>query len=81
VFSTKTMVRFSAGKAATARVLVFDAEGRRVRTLVNGSVRVGNGAATWDGRGDRGMRVPAGVYMVVLETGEERAKAKVVMSE
>jgi uncharacterized delta-60 repeat protein len=81
VFSSRTTVHFHTGKAATARVLVFDAEGRRVTTLASGSVRVGAGVVTWDGLDDRGVRMPAGVYLIVLESGTQRTNVKVVMTE
>ncbi len=81
VFNSRTTVHCSVGKAASARVLVFDAEGRRVRTLASGSADAGVRTTTWDGRGDDGTRLPPGVYLVVLEVGEMKAQTKVVMSE
>jgi hypothetical protein len=81
VFGTMTTVRFSVGSAATAPVVVFDAGGRRVRKLVNDNVRVGAGSVVWDGRDDCGRRLPAGVYMIKIDTGKESVKAKVVMTE
>jgi hypothetical protein len=79
VFRTVTSVHFSPGSTTTARVLVFDVAGRCVRTLVSGDFGVRTIA--WDGRNDRGTRLPSGVYEVVLEAGEERTQVKVVMSE
>lgn len=54
-----------------ARLEVFDLRGRRIRTLVDSSqplektTRVG-----WDLRDRRGQRVPAGVYLVRLQTAD-----------
>ncbi|MCX6842512.1 MAG: SBBP repeat-containing protein [candidate division WOR-3 bacterium] len=81
VFSSMTTLHYSIGNSTTMRLLVFDAEGRRVRTLVNGIVGVSAGTLAWDGRDDRGVRVPAGVYAVVLEASNKRMRVKVVMSE
>jgi hypothetical protein len=81
VLSRSTVVRFRAGRAATAWVSVFDAGGRRVRTLVSGPVVPGLISVTWDGCDERGMRLSSGVYVVILEAGGQRAKVKVVMSE
>jgi hypothetical protein len=83
VFGSGTTVRLCVGGAvaACAPVFVFDAEGRRVRTLAEGSANSSSGSVTWDGRDDCGKRLPAGVYMIVIDTGKESAKAKVVMTE
>jgi hypothetical protein len=81
VFGSRTTVRLYVGRAAVARVLVFDVDGRRVRSLVSGRDNASAGAVAWDGRDDSGVRLPPGVYLVVLEAGDERAQAKVVMSE
>ena len=78
VFRTKATVRYFVGRAAAARVLVFDAGGRRVRTLADG---VREGSVNWDGTDDRGIRLPPGVYVVLLEAGDERTQVKVVMAE
>ena len=61
--------------------LVFDAEGRRVRTLAGSSACAGPNTAVWDGRDNRGRRLPLGVYVVVLDAGEKRIRVKVVLSE
>jgi hypothetical protein len=45
-----------------ARIDIFDVTGRRVRRLEERSPN-GEGRTTWDGRDDRGMNVPAGVYL------------------
>jgi uncharacterized delta-60 repeat protein len=78
VFRRSTAVRFCAGRAAALRVMVFDAGGRRVRVLANG---LKEGSVTWDGANESGSRLPPGVYMLVLEAGEERVQVKVVMAE
>lgn len=81
VFGTKTTLRFSAAKAATARVLVFDATGRRVRTLVDGEAAARTNVVVWDGRDDAGQLVPAGEYKVTLTAGQTETTAKVIRLE
>jgi M6 family metalloprotease-like protein len=46
---------------------VYDASGRLVRTLLDGSVAAGRHVAYWDGRDDRGALVSSGVYFYRLE--------------
>jgi len=45
---------------------VIDVSGRRVRQLVSGGLPDANTTITWDGKGDRGQRLPAGVYLYRL---------------
>jgi len=52
-----------------ASLRVFDVAGRLVRTLVSGPLGRGTYVSTWEGRGDAGERVPAGVYFARLVTG------------
>jgi hypothetical protein len=52
-----------------ARLAVFDAQGRRVRTLVDGPSTPGRHEVEWDGRDEAGARVGAGVFWVRLEHG------------
>jgi len=48
------------------RLEVFDPRGRLVRTLVNGFVASGPQAVQWNGRDNRGLDVPSGVYFYRL---------------
>jgi flagellar hook assembly protein FlgD len=58
---------------------VFDASGRRVRTLVSGRGPAG-GVVEWDGRDVSGRLAPAGVYVVRLASpGSADAGVKVTL--
>jgi hypothetical protein len=50
---------------------IFDASGRRVRTLEQGSARPGATTLTWDLKADGGGRVAAGVYFMRLRLGSD----------
>jgi len=58
---------------------VFDAAGRRVRTLVNGTLPAGRCEIIWDGRDDAGRAVSAGVYFVRLVSAGTSLTAKAVL--
>lgn len=51
----------------TARCWLADAAGRRVRLLANGPLHPGRNTLVWDGRSDRGVALPSGVYLAVVE--------------
>jgi hypothetical protein len=54
---------------ADARLAVFDAKGRLVRTLFDGWTKPGAATVRWDGRDSQGRRVPAGMYFYHLKVG------------
>ena len=59
-------LRFTLARGGPARLELFDAGGRRVRTLLAGDLAAGDHEATWDGRDDRGRAVAAGAYVARL---------------
>ena len=66
---------------AEARVTlaVYDPSGRRVRTLLDGSLEAGEHRVTWDGLAESGTPVPAGLFFLKLETGDVSVARKVLM--
>jgi uncharacterized protein YjdB len=79
-FADRTRVTFTlpedAGRAAVA---VFAADGRRVRTLLEGAPGVGQHEVAWDGRDDGGRGLPVGVYFVRLDWAGRHLERKVVL--
>lgn len=61
-----TTVDFSIPQAGQVRLDVYDVTGRRVRTLVDGELRAGAETMVWDGTGESGARLPAGLYFLRL---------------
>ncbi|MEO0073905.1 MAG: FlgD immunoglobulin-like domain containing protein, partial [candidate division WOR-3 bacterium] len=59
---------------------VFDASGRCVRTLVNGTAKAGNHLTVWDGTDDQGHNLSHGVYFIRLTTPTATAKTKTVLA-
>lgn len=53
--------------AGAAKMTIYDARGRVVRSLVDGAIGSGRHIAVWDGADERGLRVAAGVYFCSLE--------------
>ncbi|MFN0151701.1 MAG: FlgD immunoglobulin-like domain containing protein [bacterium] len=68
-----------APEAADMVLMVFDPAGRRVRTLVAGSVSSGTHRITWDGRDENGRRVAEGVYYFRLSTDSVTETRKAVL--
>ena len=74
----------SAGRASGHQqpgLRIFDASGRVVRSFDVGSLLVAHRSllVTWDGRDDRGKRLPAGVYLVRYTDAEHQETQKLVL--
>ncbi len=48
-------------------IRIFDAAGRRVRTLENGQPALAHAHVHWDGRSNDGRLLPTGVYVLLVE--------------
>ncbi len=77
----ETVFRFSVDGAAAGIVTlaVFDAAGRRVRTLLQRDLPGGTYFVRWDGMDDQGAAIPAGVYLYTLLRGGERHSNRLVV--
>jgi probable HAF family extracellular repeat protein len=67
-FAAHTMVRFALPVSSHAEVTVFDATGRRVAVIADGTYAAGPMAVAWDGRDDSGRRLASGRYVCRLTT-------------
>ncbi len=70
---------FQLPQAGDVRLIVADATGRLVRTLLHDRRSAGGHRVVWNGRDDRGAAVAAGVYYLNLEAGDERLSQRVVL--
>lgn len=51
-----------------ARVQIYDLQGRRVRTVLDGRLTRGLGRVAWDGRDEAGRTLDAGAYFLEVRT-------------
>ena len=66
-FRQKARIHFSAPASGEVRLAVYDAAGRRIRTLLDGAVAAGAHQLTWDGMDDAGRPLGSGVYFYRLD--------------
>ncbi|MCC6350365.1 MAG: S8 family serine peptidase [Candidatus Eisenbacteria bacterium] len=59
---------FTLPRAGRATLRVLDAQGRLVRTLLDGTLPAGAHAVTWDARDERGMAASPGLYFARIES-------------
>ncbi|MBD3162904.1 MAG: T9SS type A sorting domain-containing protein [Candidatus Eisenbacteria bacterium] len=72
-------LRLGSSEPALSDVSIYDTSGRLVRRLLERSLRTAPGAIHWDRRTDAGRRVGSGVYYVVIRSGADEARRKVVL--
>jgi hypothetical protein len=79
-FNPETTIRYDLPAGATrVRLLIADANGRRVRTLIDETQSGGTRSVVWNGRDDGGNPVSSGVYFYVLDAGKQRLTKKLVL--
>ncbi|MCA9727052.1 MAG: T9SS type A sorting domain-containing protein, partial [Candidatus Eisenbacteria bacterium] len=77
-FNPRTLLRYTLAQAGPVTLTIFDVNGRRVRTLVKGSIDAGLHEVVWDGRDDAGHPLGSGVYWSQLEAGSYRTNKKMI---
>ncbi len=75
----ETAIRIRLSVASRVEVDLFDALGRRVRTLFEGSMQPGGHNFVWDGRDDRGRDVGSGVYFYRALAGRVRETGQITL--
>ncbi len=78
-FNPQTSISFSLPAAGNVHLKVYNATGRLVRTLVDGSLPAGAYQQVWDGTDSHGHRVASGVYLYRLETPGRKLTRKMLM--
>jgi hypothetical protein len=78
-FNPTTDIDYDLPKAGHVRVAIYDALGRRIRTLVDIREQAGRFNISWDGKEERGMPVPGGLYFCHMQAGEFREVIKMLL--
>jgi len=73
-FTQQTVVTYSLARDAGVRARIMDIKGRRVRDFGTLAGTEGDNEVIWDGQGDSGRRLPSGLYILMLEAGDEKAR-------
>jgi hypothetical protein len=73
----KAQLWYSIPRGDKVLLTVYDASGRRIRTLACEYQTAGRYGITWDGLDDYGESVKSGIYFLCLRVGSERCTRKV----
>jgi hypothetical protein len=72
-------LRLALPRAASVRLSIYDATGREMRRLANGTLPAGEHALRWDARDAVGRPVPPGLYLIRLVAGHESRDVRAVV--
>lgn len=78
-FRESTSISFSLPWAAGTYLEIFDANGRRIRSLVRRVLGPGLVSTSWDRRDDSGGVAPPGVYLCRLRAGDLQSQRKLIL--
>jgi len=78
-FNTITTIQYDIPEVSTVNLVIYDLLGHRVKTLVNQMEEPGFKSVTWDGTGDSGRRVSAGVYIYHIKAGDFMQTRKMLL--
>jgi hypothetical protein len=78
-FMRATTFRFDVPRRTHVLLEIFDAQGRRVSSLVNQNIEPGTHSYEWDARDVRGGLLGPGVYLYRMSAGDFRAQRRLVL--
>jgi hypothetical protein len=80
-FTRSISIQYSLATAADTELVIYDVQGRKVRSLLKAQAPAGSRILTWDGRNENGTSMPAGVYLARLRSGNNSLSTKLVRVE
>jgi YVTN family beta-propeller protein len=78
-FNPSTDIKFTIAEDSYVTLAVYDVAGRRVKTLVDRSLKANFYRAEWDGRNDEGRKVTSGMYFYRLQAGAFVQSRKMIL--
>ena len=78
-FNPTTTISFYLPGREHVVLVIYDVQGRRVRTLFDKNADFGRHDITWDGKDDRGVPVSSGVYFYRLVVGKTQLTKKLTI--
>jgi formylglycine-generating enzyme required for sulfatase activity len=80
-FNPTTRISYSIDRPSEVRVVIYNALGQKVRTVLGGYREPGFYSVAWDGADDSGRACSAGVYIYRLTAGSATAVSKMLMMD
>ncbi|MAI03524.1 MAG: hypothetical protein CMQ75_03225, partial [Gammaproteobacteria bacterium] len=78
-FNSSTMVKFNIPEPSLIDLSVYDLTGRKVAVLLSQNVAPGFHEIIWNGKDDKFLNSPSGVYFIMLKTDQYRKVKKMLL--
>jgi hypothetical protein len=78
-FNPSTTIRYSVAEAGNVRIVLYNALGQEVRTLVDNQKLAGDYSVQWNGLDNSGRQAASGVYVTRMETNGFTATHQMVL--
>jgi len=80
-FYLQTSIAFGVPREGRVVIEIYDAGGRRVRTLADQVFTPGRHTSEWDGQDAAGHMAPAGIYVIRMKAGDLVTARKIVRAQ
>lgn len=69
-FNPETTIRYQVARSVKVNITIYNVLGQKVRTLLDASKPAGAHRVVWNGKDERGMSLPTGMYFYKMRAGE-----------
>ncbi|MCF7885742.1 MAG: discoidin domain-containing protein [Candidatus Marinimicrobia bacterium] len=66
-FNSSTQIKFSIPNYGRVNVTIFDAQGRKIKSLLKGKLRKGVHSLVWNGKNEEGNSLSSGIYFISIK--------------
>ncbi len=80
-FNPQTTIGFRLADERRVRVQIYNLTGQLVKTLLDETLSARRHEVVWDGTDEFGMQVPSGVYLYILEAGDNRISKRMILAK
>jgi|GEM_PF-1589876 len=78
-FNPRTTIKYSLAQSGPVQIMIYDVNGRLVKTLVNGMKPAGPNSEVWDGTNDQNHKVGSGIFWAQMKAGSFVSNKKMVV--
>ncbi len=78
-FNSQAAIEYQLAEDSRVQLIIYDALGRRVRTLIDNNQIAGHKTAVWAGRSEDGLDLSSGIYLYQFRTKRHRWSGKMML--
>lgn len=78
-FNPTTIIRFGLPEERQVNLTIYSITGEKVVTLIDNPVQSGYHEVLWDGRNQNGTAVSSGIYVYMLQAGNDKVFKKMML--